>query len=112
VDDDPEILSLLKRGLAYEGYTVVTAGSGTEALHVDYLKQISWGPVSGHEEFLVFAEGQFVARGGYRAGAMGGPRNWPLVVERGNWLVPFRSPTGAEPLALPSPTPCVAKTLR
>lgn len=32
VDDDPEILSLLRRGLAYEGYTVDTAADGTEAL--------------------------------------------------------------------------------
>ncbi len=32
VDDDPEILSLLRRGLAYEGYTVDTAANGTEAL--------------------------------------------------------------------------------
>jgi len=32
VDDDPKIVSLLKRGLAYEGYTVDTASDGTEAL--------------------------------------------------------------------------------
>jgi two-component system, OmpR family, response regulator MprA len=32
VDDDPHILSFLKRGLIYEGYTVDTAISGTEAL--------------------------------------------------------------------------------
>jgi two-component system response regulator MprA len=32
VDDDPEIVSFLKRGLTYEGYTVDTAGDGTEAL--------------------------------------------------------------------------------
>jgi DNA-binding response OmpR family regulator len=32
VDDDPEIVSLLRRGLAYEGYTVDTADDGTEAL--------------------------------------------------------------------------------
>lgn len=32
VDDDPEILSLLRRGLAYEGYAVDTASDGTEAL--------------------------------------------------------------------------------
>ncbi|OGO40540.1 MAG: DNA-binding response regulator [Chloroflexi bacterium RBG_16_57_8] len=32
VDDDPEIISLLRRGLAYEGYTVETAASGGEAL--------------------------------------------------------------------------------
>lgn len=32
VDDDPHILSFLKRGLVYEGYTVDTASSGTEAL--------------------------------------------------------------------------------
>jgi two-component system response regulator MprA len=32
VDDDPEIVSFLKRGLTYEGYTVDTAGNGTEAL--------------------------------------------------------------------------------
>ncbi len=32
VDDDPEIVSFVKRGLAYEGYTVDTAGDGTEAL--------------------------------------------------------------------------------
>lgn len=33
VDDDPEILSFIKRGLAYEGYTVDTAGDGTGALN-------------------------------------------------------------------------------
>ena len=32
VDDDPEILSLVKRGLTYEGYAVETASNGTEAL--------------------------------------------------------------------------------
>ena len=32
VDDDPEILNLLKRGLAYAGYTIDTAGDGSEAL--------------------------------------------------------------------------------
>ena len=32
VDDDPEIVSLLKRGLVYEGYTVETASNGLEAL--------------------------------------------------------------------------------
>lgn len=31
-DDDPEIVSLLKRGLSYEGYTVDTAADGAEAL--------------------------------------------------------------------------------
>jgi len=32
VDDDPEIVSFVKRGLAYEGNTVDTADDGTEAL--------------------------------------------------------------------------------
>jgi two-component system response regulator MprA len=32
VDDDPEIISFLKRGLIYEGYTVDTASNGAEAL--------------------------------------------------------------------------------
>ncbi|MDZ4246930.1 MAG: response regulator transcription factor, partial [Dehalococcoidia bacterium] len=32
VDDDPEILSVIRRGLAYEGYTVDTAADGAEAL--------------------------------------------------------------------------------
>ena len=32
VDDDPDIVSLLKRGLAYEGYVVDTAYDGLEAL--------------------------------------------------------------------------------
>ncbi|MBI2869426.1 MAG: response regulator transcription factor [Chloroflexi bacterium] len=32
VDDDPQMVSLLKRGLSYEGYTVDTAGEGVEAL--------------------------------------------------------------------------------
>ena len=32
VDDDPEITSLIKRALVYEGYTVDTAGDGSEAL--------------------------------------------------------------------------------
>lgn len=32
VDDDPEIVSFIKRGLAYEGYTVDTASDGSEAL--------------------------------------------------------------------------------
>ena len=32
VDDDPEIVSFVKRGLAYEGYTVDTAVDGSEAL--------------------------------------------------------------------------------
>ncbi len=32
VDDDPEILSFLRRGLAFEGYEVDTASDGVEAL--------------------------------------------------------------------------------
>jgi two-component system, OmpR family, response regulator MprA len=32
VDDDPQIVSLVKRGLAYEGYTVDAADSGEKAL--------------------------------------------------------------------------------
>ena len=32
VDDDPEIVSFLRRGLTYDGYAVDTAGDGTEAL--------------------------------------------------------------------------------
>jgi two-component system response regulator MprA len=32
VDDDPEIVSLLRRGLIYEGYAVDTANDGVEAL--------------------------------------------------------------------------------
>ncbi len=32
VDDDPEITSFVKRGLAYEGYAVDTASDGNEAL--------------------------------------------------------------------------------
>ena len=32
VDDDPEILSLLRRGLTYEGYSVEVASDGKEAL--------------------------------------------------------------------------------
>jgi two-component system, OmpR family, response regulator MprA len=32
VDDDPEILSVVRRGLAYEGYAVDTAADGAEAL--------------------------------------------------------------------------------
>ncbi|MBM2831222.1 MAG: DNA-binding response regulator [Dehalococcoidia bacterium] len=32
VDDEPEILSFIRRGLAYEGYTVDAASNGAEAL--------------------------------------------------------------------------------
>ena len=32
VDDDPEILSVVRRGLAYEGYTIDTTTNGAEAL--------------------------------------------------------------------------------
>ena len=32
VDDDPEIVSFLRRGLVFEGFTVETAGDGAEAL--------------------------------------------------------------------------------
>lgn len=32
VDDDPEIVSFLKRGLAFEGYLIDTASDGSEAL--------------------------------------------------------------------------------
>lgn len=34
VDDDPSVTSVLKRGLAYESFEVVTASSGQEALQV------------------------------------------------------------------------------
>jgi hypothetical protein len=72
---------------------------GDEVLHLDYLKQISWGPLMGHEEFLVFAKGQFVARGGnWGQPPAGGARNWPLVVQRGDWLLTCWSPTTVAPL--------------
>ena len=34
VDDDPSVISVLKRGLAYEGFAVDTAADGTEGLRV------------------------------------------------------------------------------
>ena len=34
VDDDPEIVSFLRKGLIYEGYTVDTASDGAEALSI------------------------------------------------------------------------------
>ena len=34
VDDDPEIVSFLRKGLIYEGFNVVTASSGAEALAI------------------------------------------------------------------------------
>jgi DNA-binding response OmpR family regulator len=34
VDDDPSVLSVLKRGLAYEGFAVDTASDGTEGLRI------------------------------------------------------------------------------
>ena len=34
VDDDPQIVSVLKRGLSFEGYTVDTAGNGEQALAI------------------------------------------------------------------------------
>lgn len=34
IDDDPSVTSLLKRGLAYESYRVVTASSGKEGLEL------------------------------------------------------------------------------
>jgi DNA-binding response OmpR family regulator len=34
IDDDPSVTSVLKRGLAYEGFAVDTAASGTEGLAV------------------------------------------------------------------------------
>lgn len=37
VDDDPRMRMMLRRGLAFEGHTVMEAGSGTEAL--DILRQ-------------------------------------------------------------------------
>jgi two-component system response regulator MprA len=33
VDDDPHITNLLRRVLAYEGYSVASAASGNEALN-------------------------------------------------------------------------------
>lgn len=34
VDDDPQIVSVLKRGLAFDGYAVETAGNGEKALAI------------------------------------------------------------------------------
>ena len=34
IDDDPTVTSVLKRGLAYEGYTVDTAGAGAQGLTI------------------------------------------------------------------------------
>ena len=34
IDDDPTVLSVLKRGLAYEGFAVDTAATGLQGLAV------------------------------------------------------------------------------
>ena len=34
IDDDPTVTSVLKRGLAYEGFTVDTAGTGAQGLAI------------------------------------------------------------------------------
>ena len=39
VDDDPEILSMIRRGLIYEGYDVDTASDGKEALEKARIKE-------------------------------------------------------------------------
>lgn len=49
-------------------------------IHIDYFLFIQRGPLSGVEEFLVFADGCFVMRGGYFGiPPAGGSYNWPLL---------------------------------
>lgn len=42
VDDDPGLLKLLGMRLVSEGYSVVTAGSGPEALRVLTRERVDW----------------------------------------------------------------------
>ena len=73
-------------------------------LHLDYVKFINWGPLSGVEEFLVFSEGHFITRGGhYGIPPAGGRINWPLASPMGESLVTVEGFLKAEAMELKGP---------
>jgi hypothetical protein len=54
---------------------------GKHDVHVDFVRFVSWGPLSGTEEFLVFVDGVLQGRGGLFAHPPAGlHRNWPLAI--------------------------------
>jgi hypothetical protein len=70
-------------------------------IHLDYVKFIQWGPLSGVEEFLVFSDGRFISRGG-NCGIppAGGSINWPLALLMGNGLITIEGPLKTEAMEL------------
>ena len=73
-------------------------------VHIDYVKFIQWGPLSGVEEFLVFADSRFIARGGHCGiPPAGGCYNWPLAAPLGKWLITIESPLEVAAMELVGP---------
>lgn len=57
-------------------------------IHVDYVRFMQGGPLSGTEEFLVFVDGVLRGRGGVFVCSPGGShRNWPLAIRLENQLL-------------------------
>ncbi len=66
---------------------------GPRSLHIDFLKFVSWGPLTGVLEFLVFQGGECLGRGGsWGQPPAGGQRNWPFVVMCGDILLTITYP--------------------
>jgi len=66
---------------------------GPTSLHIDFLKFVSSGPLTGVLEFLVFKGGECLGRGGsWGQPPAGGQRNWPLVVISGDLLLSIKDP--------------------
>lgn len=70
-------------------------------IHIDYFLFIQWGPLSGVEEFIVFADGRFSMRGGsFGIPPAGGSYNRPLLADIGPGFLTVEPPLKKEPMAL------------
>jgi hypothetical protein len=51
------------------------------SIHIDFVRFVQWGPLSGVEQFIGFVDGQFNSRGGHYVLVPGAwKRGWPFVM--------------------------------
>jgi len=70
-------------------------------VHVDFLKFLRWGPLSGVQELLFFSDGRFITRGGHCGMPPAcGSFNWPLVAPIDKSLITLDGPLEVKRMTL------------
>jgi hypothetical protein len=88
--DDPRYTKLDTKRPVTPRHIHASFQVGGHGVHADYVLFMSWGPLSGTEEFLVFVDGVLRSRGGHFACPPGGwHRNWPLAIPLEDQLLLF-----------------------